>query len=81
MHTLYDWLTVLIFSAIAVIFLQRSLKPILRHDPIWIYAPPSIGCAIANHLGNTGQEWIAWLLMIITILYILKVLKPFPLKE
>ena len=51
MENVYDWITVAIFVGLAVLFLQRSSEEEPR-DKIYHYAPPAIGCAIANYLGN-----------------------------
>ena len=76
METVYDWLTVALFCAIAITYLQRSLVPLERRDPIIGYLPPAIGCAVANWLGNEGHGvWAVALLAVCTVYY-WHVLKP-----
>ena len=41
------------------------------------YAPPAIGCALANWLGNNGQDVIAVVVLAAVVAYTLYVLKPF----
>jgi Na+/phosphate symporter len=72
-----------IFAGLVVLFLQRSAA----HEPVdhmYQYAPPAIGCAVANYfgnqgekLGNTGLIVIGWALIIGVVAYTLYVLKPF----
>lgn len=89
METVYDWVTVAIFAGLIVLFLQRSSGEAEPKDSIWQYLAASIGCAVANYLGNNavknyaeGQpDYVGHLLAIITLTatvgYILLVLKPF----
>jgi hypothetical protein len=79
--TIYDWVTVAIFTGLAVLFLQRSTTPEPR-DHMYQYAPPAIGCALANWTGNPlpkglGLDWVAAPIIVAVIVYILYVLKPF----
>lgn len=78
MQTLFDWLTVAAFSALAVLYLERSMRPVAR-DHWWQYVPPALACAGANWLGNHGHEFIAAAVLAVGIGYVLVVLKPFPL--
>lgn len=88
METPYDWLTVAIFAGLIVIFLQRSVGDGEPVDSIWSYLPPSLGCAIANQLGNSGNKTggidlydLSAIVLIIGVLgYIWKIIKPFPPK-
>lgn len=75
METVWDWLSMAIFVALAVLLLQRSVADEMV-DKIWHYAPPSIACAVANQLGNNEQELLAVLLLVATVIYIFLVLKP-----
>lgn len=52
METVYDWATVAIFAGLIVLFLQRSSGAGEPQDNIWQYLGASIGCALANYLGN-----------------------------
>lgn len=77
MQTPYDWITVAIFAALIVIFLQRSVGDTEPQDSIWSYLPPSVGCAVANYLGNEGYDIAAIAALIAVIAYTWVVLKPF----
>ena len=74
METIWDWLTIIAFAGLATLLLQRSTEDELR-DELWQYAPPAIGCATANYLGNEGQDLVAAALLIAVIAYIFVVLK------
>ena len=76
MSTVYDLVTVAIFAGLAVLFLQRSSSPEPK-DRIVHYAPPAVGCGVANWLGNSGQDVIAVLVLAAVVIYTLDVLKPF----
>jgi hypothetical protein len=75
METAYDWITVALFAALAVLFLQRSTRA-TPADRIWHYAPPTIGCAAANWTGNHGHHFLAIALIVGVVAYVLAVLKP-----
>ena len=74
--TIYDLLTMVIFAGLVVLFLQRSTAA-EPHDHMYQYAPPAIGCAVANYLGNHGEDWVAVAIIIAVVGYVLYVLKPF----
>ena len=76
MQTAYDWITVAIFAGLIVIFLQRSFDDQGPRDSILSYAPPSIGCAVANYLGNEGYTVPAIVTIIAVLAYIYFVIKP-----
>lgn len=88
METVYDWLTVAIFAGLIVLFLQRSSAAGEPQDSIWQYLAASVGCAVANYLGNqaikhgeTGtidylNHGLAVVVLVGTIAYIWIVLKP-----
>lgn len=83
MKTIYDLLTMAIFAGLVVLFLQRSTAPEPR-DHMYQYAPPAIGCAVANYIGNEAVKngnnllaGIAVALILAVVGYILYVLKPF----
>lgn len=78
MHTVYDWLTVAVFSGLIVLFLQRSSQE-EQTDSIWHYLPPALGCAVANYLGNDVNDYLAVGVLVATAAFIWYVLKPFPL--
>lgn len=76
METVYDWVTVAVFTGLAVLFLQRSSEDRPR-DKIVHYLPPAAGCAVSNYLGNEGYVLSAVGLIVATLAYIHFVLKPF----
>lgn len=76
MQTVFDWLSVGLFCAIAVVFLQRSTGPARKGDTILLYLPPVLLCALANWAGNSGHSWIAAALLTGAIAYFALVLRP-----
>ncbi len=74
METIWDWLTVFTFAGLATLLLQRSMEETPR-DHLWQYAPPAIGCAVANYTGNKDMHVVAALLLAGVIAYIFIVLK------
>ncbi len=50
METAYDWLTILVFAGLIVLFLQRSQGE--PRDHLWQYLVAAVGCAVTNYLGN-----------------------------
>jgi hypothetical protein len=76
LKTIYDLVTLAIFAGLVVLFLQRSTEEAPR-DHMYQYAPPCLGCAVANYVGNQGQPAIAWVLIVAVVGYIFFVLKPF----
>ena len=77
METVYDWVTVGIFAALIVLFLQRSSGPAEPGDSLWQYLAASVGCAVANYFGNEEQHMLAIVVLAATMGYIVFVLKPF----
>lgn len=75
METIFDWLSVLLFSGLAVLYLQRSAAEEPK-DKVWQYLPPAIGCATANYLGNHDNAIAAVVLLVATMAYIYYVLRP-----
>lgn len=80
METVFDWLTVAIFAGIAVLFLQRSTQE-TPSDSMWHYLPPTVGCAVANQLGNNGYTLIATIMMVLILMYLVYFLKPFRFRD
>lgn len=76
METPYDWVTVAFFSALVLLYLQRSAMD-NPPDKVWQYLPPAVGCALANWLGNEGHAIPAVLVLVGVIGYTWYVLKPF----
>jgi len=54
METVYDWLTILVFAGLIVLFLQRSQG--VARDHLWQYLLASVGCAVTNYLGNEAVK-------------------------
>jgi hypothetical protein len=75
MQTVYDWLTLIIFSGLIVLFLERSTKG-SREDPLWMYMLAGVLCAVANYLGNNGQQIGAVLVLVANIAFIAWYLNP-----
>jgi len=88
-ETVYDWVTVALFAGLIVLFLQRSSGAGEPSDSIWQYLAASVGCAVANYLGNEAIEnsatgaidyvnhALAIVVLVGTIGYVWIVLKPF----
>ena len=83
MKTIYDFVTVGLFAGLVILFLQRSTAP-EPQDHMYQYAPPAIGCALANWLGNQAVELnnqgfhvAAVATIVASIGYVIVVLKPF----
>lgn len=81
MKTIYDLITMAIFAGLVVLFLQRSTAAEPR-DHMYQYAPPCIGCAVANYIGNHPEKIanngiLAGTIIAAVIGYVLYVLKPF----
>ena len=77
MKTPYDFVTVAMFAAIVLIFLQRSVSPPAKADPMWHYLAASIGCALSNYLGNSGFDLAAIALLLLVAGFFLLVIRPF----
>jgi hypothetical protein len=82
METPYDWLTVMTFAGLIVLFLQRSQGE--PRDHLWQYLVAAIGCAVTNYIGNeavkSGEMMLhagAIVLFGATIAFIWRVLQPF----
>lgn len=77
MQTIFDWVTMAVFSGLVVLFLNRSMASEEKQDNIYHYGPPALGCAVANYLGNHDQRVAAIALIIAVVGYILFFLQPF----
>lgn len=73
METVYDYVTVALFAALAVLLLQRSAME-NPPDRLWSYLPPAIGCALANQAGNAGYPVVAIGLILAVVVYAVKFL-------
>jgi hypothetical protein len=74
--TIYDLVTIVLFAGLAILFLQRSVGPPSDKDRIYHYAPPAIGCALANWFGNQHQDLAAIAVIVASVAYAVIVLKP-----
>lgn len=74
-ETIFDWLTLAVFTGLVVLLLQRSAQE-EPSDHLWQYAPPAIGCAVVNYVGNEGYSLIAAVGLVAVLVYIYYVLKP-----
>ncbi len=78
METFYDWFSLAIFAGLIVLFLQRSTSDRREKDAsLLYYLGAGVGCAVANYLGNHGQDALAIALLVGTIGFIIYFLKPF----
>ncbi|WP_294391697.1 XrtV sorting system accessory protein [uncultured Sphingomonas sp.] len=89
METVYDWVTVAIFAGLIVLFLQRSSGAGEPQDSIWQYLAASVGCALANYVGNEAVKHgengapdylfhaLAIAILAATVGYVWYALKPF----
>lgn len=76
MSTIYDLVTIVLFAGLAILFLQRSVGPPSDKDRIYHYAPPAVGCAAANWLGNQHMDVAAIAVIVASVAYAVIVLKP-----
>jgi hypothetical protein len=76
MQTIYDVVTLILFAGLAILFLQRSVGAPSPRDRIYHYAPPAIGCALANWLGNQHLDAAAIVTIVASVGYAVVVLKP-----
>ena len=80
METVYDWVSLAVFAGLIVLFLQRSTSERQEKDAsLLVYLAAGVSCAVANYLGNNGQDLVAILLLAATIAFIIFYLKPFKL--
>jgi hypothetical protein len=77
LKTIYDLISIGIFAGLAILFLQRSASPIQDPIPIWKYALPAVGLALADFLGNHDQAIFSIAVFLAVTGYALTVLKPF----
>jgi len=73
MSTVWDWITLFTLAGLATLLLQRSTAE-QETDKLWHYAPPGIGLAVVNQLGNNDQVGLAIALFIAVLVYIAAVL-------
>jgi hypothetical protein len=75
MTTFYDWLTVGLFAALIVLFLQRSSGED-RGDKLRDYLIAGAGCAAINQIGNNGMHVVAVASLAVLLFFIHVTLKP-----
>lgn len=75
MQTIFDWVSLVAFAGLVVLFLQRSMDG-EGMDKIWLYLPPSLGCVAANWLGNKGYPLLSVAVLMFSLVYVVYVLKP-----
>lgn len=76
METVYDWVTVVVFAGLIVLFLQRSTAEV-QVDKVTDYLLPAICCAVGNYVGNKGHPVLAILIIATIPVYVWLILKPF----
>ena len=69
MSTIWDWVTLFALAGLATLLLQRSTAE-RETDKLWHYAPPGIGLAVVNQLGNHGEVGLAIVLFVLVLGYI-----------
>ena len=79
MSTYWDWISVILFAILAIIFLQRSIGPAKQGDHVVDYLPPAAAFALANWLGNEGQPYIASFTLLLGSVYMWFRIKPLSL--
>ncbi len=67
MSTIYDYISVLGFIVIVVLYFHYNNK---QEQNFTGYFWPSLGCAFTNYFGNKGYPIVAFVLIAVTILYI-----------
>jgi hypothetical protein len=81
MSSIYDWVSLGIFAGLIVLFLQRSTGEQSEKDvSLLYYLAAGVMCAVANYLGNHGQDIAAAALLVANVVFILLCMKPFRLK-
>lgn len=77
MVTFWDWLTVSLFMALAITYLNRSIGEMVPGDRIAHYLAPAALLASANWLGNNDRHNLATLAVIVAAAIYFCVIKPF----
>ena len=77
MKTIYDVISIGMFAGLAILFLQRSASRIPDPIPIWKYALASIGCALADYLGNQDQMIASIAIFLAVAVFSVMALRPF----
>ena len=77
MSTVYDYLTIAVFAGLIVLYLQRSVSEGPYRDSLWQYLIDSVGCAVADYLGNESYRVAGIITFVATLAFIFYVLRPF----
>lgn len=77
MKTVYDIVSIIIFAAIAILYLHRSAAAQSDPTPLWRYALAAGGCALADYLGNHDQVFASVVVFIAVVAFSLLMLQPF----
>ena len=78
METAFDWISLAIFAGLIVLFLQRSTGERPEKDAsLLYYLAAGAACAVANFIGNNGQQIVGVCLLVATVAFIIFYLKPF----
>lgn len=75
MDSVFDWITVLTFCGLSVLYLQRSVAEEPK-DKVWQYLPPAIGCMAVNWLGENVSAVLGVAGLVVVFAYVYYVLQP-----
>ena len=75
MESIYDWVTVGLFAALIVLFLQRSSSD-QPSDKLLHYLIAAVGLAVINQLGNNGYHLLAVISLVGIAAFVQLTLKP-----
>ena len=75
MESIFDWITVVTFAGLAVLYLQRSSADDPQ-DKVWHYLPPALGCMAVNWIGENVSAIAGVIGLVAVLAYIYYVLKP-----
>lgn len=67
MSTIYDYISVLGFVAIVILYFHYTKN---QEQNFTGYFWPSLGCAFTNYFGNKGYPVVAFVLAALTVIYI-----------
>lgn len=76
METLYDWWAVVIFGALSLTWLGRSVNKPSFPDPPLPYGICALACATGNWLGNQAQHLPATAVLLGTMILYALVIRP-----
>ena len=76
MRTVFDFVSIAVFAAVAVMFIQAVVTERVKLKQVWKYGLAGAGCALANHLGDDGLRIEAVFVALLTVAFALLVLLP-----